>query len=157
MTVSGLSLVEPDEEETVRNLLQMAFRGYARDDGWCSLLEPSNRRGELEPGSAQNRVQIKVQIEMLGLHPDLHGYGLGQAMLYTTEKEIQERGYHWVELHTAEMFDRLIRFYTNQGYRITHHGSNPTADDGYQRVFLDKPLTEEARNMPDKPGAQRRT
>lgn len=157
MTVPGLTLVKPDEIALARDLLRQAFRDHDRGmtrlwSGGYDWLGDSirahhvlfwNRKTGIvvfRPGSLPDRLTIA----MIGLRPDLHGYGLGQAMLYTVEREIMERGYHWAELRTPQKFGHLSRFCETQGYRCVHVGVPPDASDTEQHVFYEKPLTEQA-------------
>ena len=160
MTVPGLTLVKSEEIEQARELLRLSFRDYARglnltrqwSFGWLEnsvrahLVLFWNRKTGIvvfRPGSDGDRLDI----HLIGLRPDLRGYGLGQAMLYTVEREIKERGYHWAELSCAQAYDQLALFFEKAGFQRCQVGKGHDDAPNVTHVFMEKPLTDVAKTL----------
>lgn len=78
-----------------------------------------------------------LHIGNVAVHPDAQGTGLGRALLAFAERYALEHGQDRITLYTNEVMTENLAIYTHLGYRETGRRT----DDGYRRVYLEKPVT----------------
>ena len=76
-------------------------------------------------------------LDNIAVHPEHQGRGLGRALLDLADAEARSQGYGELRLYTHERMTENIAMYTYLGWIETGRGEQ----DGYQRVFMRKPLT----------------
>lgn len=75
-------------------------------------------------------------VENIAIHPDAQGRGLGRALMGFAEQEAARRGFTRMALVTHEAMTENQAIYGRLGY--TEVGRR--AEDGYRRIYLEKPL-----------------
>ncbi len=73
------------------------------------------------------------------VHPDLHGQGIGRALMELAEKRALETGARELALDTAEAAGHLIEMYESRGYRVVDKVDWP--ETNYVSVVMSKQLT----------------
>jgi GNAT superfamily N-acetyltransferase len=141
---------------SLEHLLAAAFAGYARALGkerpgpyeWLdeaitekrvSLVKDEGVLGAVLITAAENAEKATV-IDMIAVHPDRTGQGLGSWLLDKVEDRACSRGHTRVRLHTAAMMTDLVAYYSRRGYRIVRTGLPSHRCDTHLRVFFEKEL-----------------
>jgi len=76
-------------------------------------------------------------VENVAIHPSAQGQGLGRALLDFAEREAARQGLRRMTLCTHEVMTENQAIYAHLGYTETGR----RAEDGYRRIYLEKPLT----------------
>lgn len=145
----------PAEGAALAALLRAAMTPYARALGRevtpaaYARLATSHGKGDVHVAVdgdailglvALMRHDDTLEVDLLCVHPDHQGRGLGRALLAEAERLARAGGFARLELHTAAMFAHLLRLYASAGYRETHRGPPPHGADAHERVFFEKRL-----------------
>jgi GNAT superfamily N-acetyltransferase len=145
----------PDESAALAALLRVSFTPYVRELGRevtlaaYARLDAAHAAGDVhvaEGGGtilglvALMRHGETIEVDLLCVHPDHQRRGIGRALLAEAERIGREGGFTRLELHTAAMFDHLLRLYVSAGYVETHRGPPPHWADAHPRVFVEKVL-----------------
>ena len=80
-------------------------------------------------------------IENVAVHPAAQGTGLGRRLMDFAEQEATRHGLRRLTLYTNEVMTENHAIYTHLGYRELER----RAEDGYQRVYMEKVLPDEPR------------
>ena len=75
-------------------------------------------------------------LDNIAIAPERQGRGLGRRLLAFAESEALRRGYREIRLYTHQTMIENQRLYASIGYEERGRGS----EDGYDRVFMRKPL-----------------
>ncbi len=75
-------------------------------------------------------------LDNIAVHPSHQGRGVGQTLLELADAEAILQGYQELRLYTHIAMTENIALYTRIGWTETHRGEQ----DGYERVFMRKPL-----------------
>ncbi len=75
-------------------------------------------------------------VENIAIHPDPQGRGLGRALMGFAEQEAARRGFTRMALVTHEAMTENQTIYGRLGYTEVDR----RAEDGYRRIYLEKPL-----------------
>lgn len=79
-------------------------------------------------------------IDMLAVHPDRQGQGLGRALIVEAETIARQAGARGLRLHTVAKYTPLVQFYQRAGFSILHLGPRRDEDDGHLRAYFEKQL-----------------
>ncbi len=79
-------------------------------------------------------------LDNIAVHPNHQSRGIGRALLALADREAATQDYAELRLYTHETMTENIAMYTYLGWIETGRGEQ----DGYQRVFMRKPLTSKA-------------
>lgn len=144
-----------DEGDALATLLCVSFTPYARALGRevtpaaYARLAGAHGNGDVhvaeEGGAILGFVTLMrhdeaLEVDLLCVHPDHQGRGIGRALLAEAERIAREGGFARLALHTAAMFGHLLRLYESAGYVETHRGPPPHGADRHPRVFFEKRL-----------------
>lgn len=77
-----------------------------------------------------------LHVGNVAVHPAAQGTGLGRRLLDFAERYARSHGHDRIALYTNEIMTENLAIYTHLGYRETGRRT----DDGYRRVYLEKPL-----------------
>ncbi len=75
-------------------------------------------------------------VENIAIHPDGQGRGLGRALMGFAEQEAARRGFTRMALVTHEAMTENQAIYGRLGYTEVDR----RAEDGYRRIYMEKPL-----------------
>jgi ribosomal protein S18 acetylase RimI-like enzyme len=75
-------------------------------------------------------------VENIAIHPDAQGRGLGSALMGFAEQEAARRGFTRMALVTHEAMTENQAIYGRLGYTEVDR----RAEDGYRRIYMEKPL-----------------
>jgi len=78
-----------------------------------------------------------LYVENIAVDPAAQGRGLGRALMEFAEQEAARRGLNRIALVTHEAMTENQAIYARLGYTETGRRS----EDGYRRIYLEKPLT----------------
>jgi putative acetyltransferase len=87
-------------------------------------------------------------IEMLYVHPDFVGEGVGSALAGALEKIAEARG---AEAITVDASDTAVPFFEARGYAAVRRNSVPREDQWLSNTTMVKPLKESKAKAPAKP------
>lgn len=87
-------------------------------------------------------------IEMLYVHPDFAGGGVGSALAGALEKIAQARG---ADAITVDASDTAVPFFEGRGYASLQRNSVPRDDQWLSNTTMVKPLKESKGKAPAKP------
>ncbi|WP_210268083.1 GNAT family N-acetyltransferase [Brucella intermedia] len=76
-------------------------------------------------------------LENVAVLPSAAGRGIGKALIRFCEEEARRRGFNAVHLYTNEKMAENLSIYPRLGYAEVAR----RAEDGFNRVFFEKPLT----------------
>ena len=76
-------------------------------------------------------------LENIAVHPDFQGRGVGRWLMAFVEQAARAQDLARVHLYTNEAMTENFVFYAGLGYREVER----RVDDGYRRVYFDKPLS----------------
>ena len=82
-------------------------------------------------------------IEIVAVHPDAQGIGLGGRLMDFAETEARRIGVNRLWLYTNEVMEENVSLYSHLGYRAFDRRRQA----GYNRIFMEKRL-EPARSSP---------
>ena len=144
-----------EDAETIRDIVHAAYRPYIPrigrppgpmlDDyahrvaaGQAWVLEDS-------PGRIAGILVLEEQSDALLLDnvavlPDLHGKGIGRALIGFAEAEARRRGHLAIRLYTHVKMAENIRLYGRLGFVETAH----VTEKGFERVYMEKILARSA-------------
>jgi GNAT superfamily N-acetyltransferase len=155
VSVPPLRPAQGDERDALAALLRSSFTPYARALGRevtpqaYARLDVAHRNGDVhvaeEGGAIIGLVALMrdgeaLEVDLLCVHPEHQKRGIGRALLAEAEAVARREGIAVLRLHTAAMFDHLLRLYESAGYVETHRGPPPHGADAYERVFFEKTL-----------------
>jgi GNAT superfamily N-acetyltransferase len=105
-----------------------AFQNIDRDPNQ-ELMVVENEQGEFIGTMQLSFIQyltykggIRAQMEVVRIHKDYRGTGLGTKMLKWAIFRAQENGAHVLQLTTDKKRPDAIRFYESLGFKATHEG-----------------------------------
>ena len=75
-------------------------------------------------------------VENVAIHPDAQGRGLGRALMEFAEQEATRGGFTRMALVTHEAMTENQAIYARLGYTEVDR----RAEDGYRRIYMEKPL-----------------
>jgi ribosomal protein S18 acetylase RimI-like enzyme len=75
-------------------------------------------------------------VENIAVHPGAQGRGLGRALMSFAEQEAARRGFSRMALVTHEVMTENQAIYARLGYTEVER----RAEDGYRRIYMEKPL-----------------
>lgn len=78
-----------------------------------------------------------LYVENIAVDPSAQGRGLGRALMEFAEQEAARRGLSRMALVTHEVMTENQAIYARLGYLETGRRS----EDGYRRIYMEKPLT----------------
>ena len=78
----------------------------------------------------------RLHVANVAVHPSAQGAGLGRRLLEFAEEQARQRGLDRLDLYTNEVMTENQAIYARLGYRETGR----RAEDGYQRVYMEKDL-----------------
>jgi ribosomal protein S18 acetylase RimI-like enzyme len=78
-----------------------------------------------------------LYVENIAVHPSAQGRGFGRALMEFAEQEAARRGLGRMALVTHETMTENQAIYARLGYTEIER----RAEDGYRRVYMEKPLT----------------
>jgi ribosomal protein S18 acetylase RimI-like enzyme len=67
--------------------------------------------------------EYSAEIHIIGVHPGAHRKGIGQALICAAEKDLQERGFEYLQVktlssaHPDENYAKTRAFYLSVGFR----------------------------------------
>jgi ribosomal protein S18 acetylase RimI-like enzyme len=79
-----------------------------------------------------------LYVENIAVHPSAQGSGLGRALMEFAEREAARRGLSRMALITHEAMTENQAIYARLGYVEIERRS----EDGYRRIYMEKPLTD---------------
>jgi ribosomal protein S18 acetylase RimI-like enzyme len=79
-----------------------------------------------------------LYVENIAVDPSAQGGGLGRALMEFAEQEAARRGLNRVALVTHEVMTENQAIYARLGYIEIER----RAEDGYRRIYMEKPLTD---------------
>ena len=131
--------VNPTENEIefVRNALGKFNTDIVGEDGHTpiSIVEYDNN-GNIIGGILGGTYWGWMYVDILWVHTDHRGKGIGSKLLAETEAEAVHRGCHHVHLDTMSW--QAPEFYEKHGYTLI--GSLPDIPNGHQKHLLMKAL-----------------
>nr|WP_321458167.1 GNAT family N-acetyltransferase [uncultured Cohaesibacter sp.] len=112
-----------------------------RDYYECGNLYVLEEDGIVLAAAALHETDNCLHVDYLAVRQDQQHKGLGKRMLTELEMLTESRELNQLQLHTPEVMDELIAFYTKQGFSETarilpSHGRDPLL-----RVHFSKPVT----------------
>ena len=132
--------VNPTENEIefVRNALGKFNTDIVGEDGHTpiSIVEYDNN-GNIIGGILGGTYWGWMYVDILWVHTDHRGKGIGSKLLAETEAEAVHRGCHHVHLDTMSW--QAPEFYEKHGYTLI--GSLPDIPNGHQKHLLMKALS----------------
>jgi ribosomal protein S18 acetylase RimI-like enzyme len=75
-------------------------------------------------------------LDNVAVRPQLHGRGVGKALLTFAEAAARDAGYRLIRLYTHEAMTENIALYSRIGYCETHRAE----ENSLRRVYMAKPL-----------------
>lgn len=75
-------------------------------------------------------------LENVGVRPDQHGRGIGRSLIDHAERAALALGYDRITLYTNEAMTGNLALYPRLGYTEVRR----VVEDGYRRVYFEKPL-----------------
>lgn len=78
----------------------------------------------------------RLHVANIAVHPSAQGAGLGRRLMEFAEEQARQRGLDRLDLYTNEVMTENQAIYARLGYRETGR----RAEDGYQRVYMEKDL-----------------
>jgi ribosomal protein S18 acetylase RimI-like enzyme len=76
-------------------------------------------------------------VENIAIHPGVQGRGFGRALMEFAEQEATRRGFTRMALVTHEAMTENQAIYARLGYTEVER----RAEDGYRRIYMEKPLS----------------
>jgi len=146
----SLRRAEPADADALAQCVDAAYRHYIPRIG----KPPGPMLADYAEAIAQHQVWVAVdRLQLIGglvlipaadyllldniaVHPHHQGRGLGRVLLDLADTEALAQGYHELCLYTHACMTENIAMYTYLGWIETDRGEQ----DGYQRVFMRKPL-----------------
>jgi N-acetylglutamate synthase-like GNAT family acetyltransferase len=147
-----------DDVDAIEGLVEDAFGKYVERIGrppapmvadYAALLGESRiwvveRRGAIVAMLVTQHHGDHLLLDAIAVASDAQGSGHGRRLLERAERDAAEQGLTEVRLCTNEAMTENLVFYPRHGYRETRRG----VEDGYQRVFFTKDLTESSATSP---------
>ena len=89
---------------------------------------------------AMHEVDNGLYIDYLAILPDHQNQGLGTKMLAEAELIAESRELPYLRLHTPEVMEELLAFYTARGFNETRRAPPPHGRDEILRVYFEKEI-----------------
>jgi len=135
MTITTQESPDQIEVDKLRAALRAFNQTTAGISGYHSLyIKAENDSGELIGGVYGKIAWEWLYIDLLWVHPDKRGSGLGTTLIKSIEKEANKRGVFSYHLGTAS-FQAPV-FYQKLGYQIC--GEIENLPPGYTNYFMKK-------------------
>ncbi len=149
-----LAQVAGDQAAAASALNTAAFADYRRglghlsppDDSWFRIAVAEGTVWWVLKGADRVGVAVLSQagstltIDSLCVATGRQSEGLGRLALEAVEAHARQAGATEIRLHTAQIYTRLVAFYSRAGYRVSHVGPHPKGRDDRFRVFMVKSL-----------------
>jgi len=81
--------------------------------------------------------ETHLLLEIIAVHPDAQGTGIGSTLLAVAEREAHALGLPEIRLYTNEAMTENLAYYPKQGYIETHRDEW----NGFRRVYYSKKLS----------------
>jgi ribosomal protein S18 acetylase RimI-like enzyme len=75
-------------------------------------------------------------LDNVAVRPELHGRGIGRALIGFAEAEARRRGHVAIRLYTHVLMTENIALYANLGFTETGR----VTEKGFDRVYMEKDL-----------------
>ncbi len=148
-----LTAAKPEDEAAVTQVVEAAFVDYAQAMGrpWPGpypWMASAIADGEVWWLDAPERIGAAMMwrdddtlyINQIAIEPDQQGKGFGAKALTAIEDKARADGVRQIHLYTAQIFTRLVAFYSREGYRVLRVGPSPSGRDDRLRVFMVKAI-----------------
>lgn len=101
----------------------MEIRDYLADERAVVFLYKNNEKGGETCGCIWGYPKVfldekRLFVQLLQVHPEYRGRGIGKTLLSRLEKYAVENGYDAIDMITSASNDGAIRFYEREGYEI---------------------------------------
>jgi GNAT superfamily N-acetyltransferase len=132
----NIEIYNKDQDEIfnllVNNLRQFNFKRMGEERSQPLMVIIRNDSGEIVGGIAGRTIYHQLLIEVLWVHDDKRGQGLGIQLMEIAEREAQKRGCIAAQVDTLSF--QAPRFYEKMGFKIV--GSVSGVRDSPDRYFL---------------------
>jgi GNAT superfamily N-acetyltransferase len=116
----------------IDNLRQFNFKNMGEEQSQPLMVIIRNDSGEIVGGIAGRTIYHQLLIEVLWVHDDKRGQGLGIQLMEIAEREAQKRGCIAAQVDTLSF--QAPQFYEKMGFQII--GSVSGVRDSPDRYFL---------------------
>ncbi len=107
---------------------------YAPPTGHLLLAQ---EEGEAAGSAGLRRVtEERAELKRLYVRPEFRGRGVGRALVMALIDAARERGYRWIQVHTAEFLTEALQLYHDLGFKEIP----PARNDEAVELFLELPL-----------------
>nr|WP_321445396.1 GNAT family N-acetyltransferase [uncultured Cohaesibacter sp.] len=152
-----LRLAKAEQIAHIRPLIFSAFSPIAErmnqpipEDAWSDLGDYAEQRNlyilkEEDSDTIVGMICFSegndhLYVDTLAIHPDHQGRRLGKMLLQDAEMIAESRGHPYLRLHTPEVMEDLLRFYTHLGFRETKRALPSHGRDTILRVHFEKEI-----------------